>query len=96
MDSNIPLERISGAADSFLTLREMAAAGLGRALLPCILADKDPRLVPMPEVLKGLSVPIWVACHADLSDVPRIRVVRSRLAQALERQAARLLGSAAT
>lgn len=94
MDQHVDPDTIVGGADSFVTLREMAAAGMGRALLPCVLGDGDPRLTPMPEVLRGFSVPIWVACHADLIDVPRIRVVRTRLTRALERRAPTLLGLA--
>ncbi|WP_206779619.1 LysR family transcriptional regulator [Brevirhabdus pacifica] len=94
MEANVSPDRVVGGADSFITLREMAVAGLGRALLPCVIADADPRLRLLRDTARGLSVPIWVACHAELSEVPRIRVVRSRLAQALERQADRLLGAA--
>jgi hypothetical protein len=35
-------------------------------------------LLPMP-----LTVPIWVACHEDLSHVPRIRTVMRAVRKAL-------------
>ncbi|MDJ0628241.1 MAG: LysR family transcriptional regulator [Rhodobacter sp.] len=88
----VPSATLAGSADSFVTLREMAAAGLGRAILPCLLGDADVRLwrqgAPVPEA----EVPIWVAAHADLADAPRIRVVRDRLAAALRDKEATLLG----
>lgn len=75
--------RIVGSADSFVSLREMAAAGMGRAILPVILGDPDPRLERLEDTLGPMSVPLWVATHTDLADAPRVAVVRDRLAAAL-------------
>jgi DNA-binding transcriptional LysR family regulator len=86
-------EMLAGSADSFLTLREMAAAGLGRAVLPCVLGDEDARLDRLVGAMPDISVDIWVASHVDLADVARIRAVRERLVQALARQADRLAGA---
>ncbi|WP_081617097.1 LysR family transcriptional regulator [Wenxinia marina] len=66
-------------ADSFVTLRELIAAGQGRTYLPTILGDPDPRIVREdgpPEV----SVPVWVALHGALSDSPRLVALRDTLA----------------
>ena len=70
-------------ADSFPVLREMAAAGLGRAFLPRCLGDGDARLVADPGPTPAMSVPIWVASHADLGDAVRLRRLRRRLAEGL-------------
>lgn len=86
-------DRIVASADSFPALREMAARGLGQAIIPCILGDGDPRLVRRRGLVPDLSVDIWVACHPDLANTPRIRMVHDRLAAALAANAARLLGS---
>jgi DNA-binding transcriptional LysR family regulator len=94
-DTVVP-ELLAGSADSFLTLREMAAAGLGRAVLPCVLGDADVRLDRLPDAMPAMSVDIWVASHVDLADVPRIRAVRDRLVRALARQSDRLVGTART
>jgi DNA-binding transcriptional LysR family regulator len=72
----VPRSAISGSADSFPVLRAMAEAGLGRAVLPCILGDASPVLARLPEGPQGLSVPVWVASHADLADAPRVRTLR--------------------
>lgn len=85
-------ETIVGAADSFVTLCEMAAAGLGCAVLPCILGDADARLKREPVDMPDLAVDIWVASHADLADVPRIRAVRDYLTGAIAEHGAALLG----
>ncbi|WP_172295275.1 LysR family transcriptional regulator [Pseudoruegeria sp. HB172150] len=83
---------IAGSSDSFVTLREMAAAGMGRTILPAILGDADPRLDRLEGVMPAMSVPLWVASHADLAAAPRIAVVRDRLAEALATRAKLLLG----
>ena len=84
----------TGRADSFLVLREMAAAGQGRAVLPCVLGDADPRLERLAGVMPQMAVDIWVASHPDLADVARIRAVRELLVAELVREAARLEGPA--
>ncbi len=89
---NAGAEAISGSADSFVTLRELAAAGIGQAILPCILGDADPRLERRPGILPATEVDIWVASHFDLVDVPRIRAVRRLLVEGLSSIADRLAG----
>lgn len=75
----------AGAADSFQTLKAMAVAGIGRAILPAMLGDPDPRLERLEGILPPLSVPIWVASHPDLAELPRIRAVVNHLTTALGR-----------
>lgn len=92
--AHVPPERVTGRADSFVVLREMAAAGQGRAILPCVLGDGDTRLIRLAGAMPAMVTDIWVASHPDMADVPRIRAVGDMLVQALGREAARLLGSA--
>ncbi|MCX7646536.1 MAG: LysR family transcriptional regulator [Rhodobacteraceae bacterium] len=87
-------QALAGAADSFVVLREMVAAGQGRAVIPCVLGDGDPRLVRLDTGGERVSVPVWVASHADLADAPRLSAVRRRLGAALRADAARLAGGA--
>ena len=87
-------ETLAGSADSFMTLREMAAAGQGRAVLPCVLGDRDRRLLRIGDITPKLAVPIWVASHPDLSELPRIRAVADYLFAALAAQANVLAGLA--
>lgn len=92
IDQTIPGDQIVGAADSFLILREMAASGQGRAVLPCYLGDTDARLRRIHGLLPLIEVPLWVASHVDLADSPRIRVVRDLLAAGLAARGDLLLG----
>lgn len=92
MAEHVPESEIGAGADSFLTLREMAFLGLGKAILPASIGDNEPRLGPMPNLYPGQVVDIWVASHADLASVPRIALMRRLLTDALS---VRLAGAAA-
>ena len=84
--------QVGATSDSFVVLREMAAAGQGRAILPCVLGDGDPRLVRLDGMMRPAAVDVWVASHVDLAEVPRIRAVRNLIVRALDLDRARLLG----
>ena len=91
MEHNLAPDVIAGGSDSFVVLREMVVGLMGRAILPCCLADHDDRLIRLQDV-PLLSVPIWVASHADLADAPRLRTLRLQLAEALRQRALMLAG----
>lgn len=92
MDAAVSPTQLVGTADSFMTLREYAAIGLGQAILPCVVGDMDPRLERRPGIMPDASVAIWVASHFDLYDAPRIRAARQLLNQALAKRAGELAG----
>jgi DNA-binding transcriptional LysR family regulator len=77
---------------SSVTRLAAARAGLGIALLPCLLAATDPGVVRLPS--EGApSQPMWLVHHRDLAAVPRIRVTLDYLARAAKRWAAMLEGT---
>lgn len=84
--------QLGARCDSFPVLRELVAAGQGRAILPCILGDADPRLVRYDNLVPNDPIKLWVASHVDLAEVPRIRVVREMFIEGLKRAEPRLLG----
>jgi DNA-binding transcriptional LysR family regulator len=92
MAENVSAAETSGTGDSFPVLMGLAEAGLGRAILPCILGDASPVLVRLREDAPELRVPIWVASHADLAAAPRLSALRGRIAQGLARHADALAG----
>lgn len=85
---------VGGAADSFLALHQMVGAGIGRAFFPTFLGRDDPRVVRVADGAPDFRVPIWVASHADLADLPRLARIRRRLAEAIEDEADWLAGEA--
>ena len=92
MAGAVAASAITGAGDSFMTLRELAAGGLGQVVLPCVLGDSDPRLERRRGIMPAMPVDLWVASHGDLADVPRIRAVRALLIEALAARADWLAG----
>lgn len=92
IEETVDPDRIVARVDSFLVLRELAAEGLGLAVMPDFLGAEHPMLERVEGALPDLSVDIWVASHADLADVPRIAAARNELTRALAAQAVRLRG----
>ncbi|MHA6262004.1 LysR family transcriptional regulator [Arenibacterium sp. CAU 1754] len=89
---NIPSGQMSGGADSFMVLREMALLGTGIAVLPAFLGDCAQGLDRVDGAIPEIEVPIWVATSLELRDVPRIRVVRDRILDYLAERADVLAG----
>lgn len=93
MADHIPREQVSGSADSFLVLRELALCGLGVAILPAFVGDGVDGLAWRADLMPDLSVRVWVASHSDLSAVPRIRAARGHVLDYLAAQAPALAGN---
>lgn len=77
--------------NEMVTMLEAAASGAGLALLPCLLADVDPRLVRLtPQVLvrRGLSL----VYRREQRDSPAVRIVAGFLIKGLRARAARISG----
>ena len=88
----IPPDKIVTGADSFLTLREMAAFGDGIAVLPCMLADRDSRLIRLDDAMPHLRVPVWVARHVETTETEQLMLVRRELGSFLAARADSLSG----
>ncbi|MCP3733588.1 LysR family transcriptional regulator [Sphingomonas sp. RP10(2022)] len=54
-------------------------AGLGAALLPCILADADGGLVRLDTDRPPPSRPLWMSVHGDVRRSPVVRVVMDHM-----------------
>ncbi|MGR3616631.1 MAG: LysR family transcriptional regulator [Paracoccaceae bacterium] len=83
MRENVDAGDIQHWSDSFLVLREMAAAGMGKVLLPDFVGNSDNRLVRDPEWVQNLTVPIWVAKLKELAGNTRFSAVQTLLADEL-------------
>ncbi len=91
---NVPDEKIAASADSFVTARELIAQGRGRGVVPDILCRNDPRLRRCDDIAPPSPVPIWVAGHRDMRDVPRLRAARDLLCSEIAAYADELAGRA--
>jgi DNA-binding transcriptional LysR family regulator len=76
--------------NDLVTLIEGVAGGLGVAVLPCFMADRDIRLVPAPMEGTPPTCPIWLLVHADLSRSARVRCVLDHLTLSIAAAAATL------
>lgn len=92
MMENIKADQIVSSADSFLVLHALAATGLGKSILPCIIGDADPRLCRVDVGMPHFVVPIWVASHVNSATSPRVKLLCGALNTALSKMAGDLRG----
>jgi DNA-binding transcriptional LysR family regulator len=83
-----PVLRVTGGPELLAAVR----AGLGRAVIPCYLADDAPGLRRLSGPVPVASRELWIVLPAPAKDVPRIRVVADWLAASLAEDRARLEG----
>jgi len=83
-----PVLRVTGGPELLAAVR----AGLGRAVIPCYLADDAPGLRRLSGPVPVASRELWIVLPAPAKDVPRIRVVADWLAEALTADRVRLEG----
>lgn len=74
-----PLDLLTG---DFHSQRAAAEAGLGVALLPCVMAERCPTLVRVAEDHPDPR-PVWLVIHTDLRDAPAVRAVADLLIEAI-------------
>jgi DNA-binding transcriptional LysR family regulator len=66
-------------------LLEAVAAGLGKTLLPCCIADRDPRLRRLAAPAEPPQRELWLLVHTELRPLARIAAVAGWLAGLLPR-----------
>ena len=69
------------------SLRDLAAAGAGVAVLPCFVGDEDDRLVRAGEEIGSLRHAQWIVMNNDDRHRREIRMVVDRIADLVRRQA---------
>lgn len=69
-------------------------AGLGLAVLPCMMARKEPDLVSVPTRLPPLTRELWLVFHRDIGRVPAVRAVIDRITAITTEARAAFLGIA--
>lgn len=73
--------------DTVLGMFAAVRDGLGRAVLPCYLADAEPGLRRLGEPIPALATDLWQLTHPDLRRVARVRAFMAFVAEALGRGA---------
>lgn len=87
--------KIVTRGNSFVMLRELVAAGIGLAVLPCFVGDDDERLQRVASPLTDVTCNVWVLTHRDLRNSARVRALSEHLARCLRRQRKLLEGRSA-
>lgn len=83
-------------ANDVTVLLKATQAGLGVAVLPCIMVRADPNLVDVPTGLPPLHRELWLLFHRDIGRVPAVRVVIDRITVIATEARAAFLGEPAT
>jgi DNA-binding transcriptional LysR family regulator len=79
--------KVALASDSRRVHHAACKAGLGVAILPCALADKEPELICLLPPKKVLSLELWLVVHRDLARTTRVRAVMDFLFETVSKHA---------
>lgn len=90
---HVPPERIGFRCNSLVNQLVAVRAGLGIALLPCYLADRDPGVRRMSGVLPDLTSELWIVTHQDLKNTARIRAFLASVGDAIAAERRRFEGN---
>jgi len=71
--------------NNWLVLHDAVRVGTGLAVMPCYLADQDPRLRRVGGVLPEITTEQWLLVHRDLRALPRVRAVMDALVELFQR-----------
>jgi DNA-binding transcriptional LysR family regulator len=82
-------------ANDLATMMTAARAGLGLAILPCIMVRGAPDLVSVPTRLSPLTRELWLLFHRDVGRSPAVRTVIDRIAAITIAAKAAFLGESA-
>ena len=79
--------------NSMTGLRMAVASGLGKAILPCYMADKDPNLMRLsPSAVPIVSRELWLLVHRAIRNSGRVTAVVQWLDSIWKTEAQRLQG----
>jgi DNA-binding transcriptional LysR family regulator len=93
MSDNGVDRRVVYRADTFLGLREAVRAGLGFAVLPCYLCDRDPTFRRVSDPIPELETELWLLTHPDMRRAARIRAFMEFAADAIRKERRLLKGT---
>jgi DNA-binding transcriptional LysR family regulator len=73
-------DRIAVRGNDPMSVRELAAAGAGLAVLPCFIGDGDARLVRVAPPIAELTSEQWLVTHHEGRQEPEVAKVAERIA----------------
>jgi len=85
IQNKFPDAHISHKVDDMLTMRGMAAEGLGVIALPCYVAEDEPRLQRMiKQPIYQSHFGLWLVYHPDVRQVARVRAFVDFITEIIE------------
>ena len=91
---HVPSTQIVARADSFVAMSDLAANGVGLAMIPCCLGETSGALAPVASLKERPATGVWVAAHQDRARSPRIQAFLDFLIESMAREAPLLAGHA--
>lgn len=90
----VPPDRMVLRSNTTEALIQATRAGLGCAVLPCLVAERDPTLrrVPAPRAMPVMA--LWLVYHEDLRRSPRVRAAAAFVTEAIAARQADLVPAA--
>jgi DNA-binding transcriptional LysR family regulator len=79
-------------SNDLANLLTAARAGLGLAVLPCIMAEREPDLVSVSTGSPPLTRELWLLFHRDVGRTPAVRTVIDHIAATVTEAKAAFLG----
>jgi DNA-binding transcriptional LysR family regulator len=76
LSDRVPAERIAMRVNTLPAALAACEAGLGRALLPCYLADASPAVRRISAPLPQVRADLWFATHPDLRRSAKVKLLR--------------------
>jgi DNA-binding transcriptional LysR family regulator len=74
---------VCARCDSFVGVLSLAQAGVGLALLPCLLGDASARLQRAAEPIADIATGLWILAHPDLARSARVHAFIDHFSEAL-------------
>ncbi|MGD9922254.1 MAG: LysR family transcriptional regulator [Pseudorhodoplanes sp.] len=87
-----PNSRVSARSNSLGNLVSALKAGLGIAMLPCLIGDADPELVRCLPPVEELDSEMWLIVREDVRSAPHVRAFADFLAARIQAMRAQLAG----
>ena len=92
--AHVPADRIGFRCNSLVNQLDAVRAGLGIALLPVYLADRDAGVRRLSGLLPDLTSELWIVTHQDLKNTARIRAFLASVGDAIAAERRRFEGQA--
>jgi DNA-binding transcriptional LysR family regulator len=87
-----PSSKVSARSNSLANLVSALKAGLGIAMLPCLIGDAEPGLVRCLPPIKEVESEMWLIVREDVKSAPHVRAFADVLAAEIQRMRGTLAG----